>query len=107
MLGELERDHGITHLAMEASSHALDQQRLAGVTFEAAGFTNLTQDHLDYHATMETYFQAKTKLFEERLDAHGVAVVNAHDSWGGRISSAMSARGTRVILYGEARDAAD
>ena len=107
MLGELERVHGVTHLAMEASSHALDQQRLAGVTFDAAGFTNLTQDHLDYHASMETYFRAKAKLFEERLKIDGVAVVNVRDSWGSQIASGMKARGTKVISYGEASDNAD
>ena len=107
MLGELERVHGVTHLAMEASSHALDQQRLAGVTFDAAGFTNLTQDHLDYHASMEAYFQAKARLFDERLKADGVAVVNLRDPWGAQIASAMRARGTRLILYGEASDNAD
>jgi UDP-N-acetylmuramoyl-L-alanyl-D-glutamate--2,6-diaminopimelate ligase len=107
MLGELERVHGVTHLAMEASSHALDQQRLAGVTIDAAGFTNLTQDHLDYHASMEAYFRAKVGLFDERLRTDGVAVINARDTWGAQITSAMRARGTKVISYGEATDNAD
>jgi len=107
MLGELERRHGITHLAMEASSHALDQQRLAGVTFDAAGFTNLTQDHLDYHETMEAYFRAKVKLFDERLRTDGVAVINVSDTYGVQIASAMRARGTKVISYDEASDNAD
>lgn len=107
MLGELERVHGVTHLAMEASSHALDQQRLAGVSFEAAGFTNLTQDHLDYHASMDAYFSAKARLFEERLNTDGVAVVNVRDPWGARIAAAMKARGNRVISYGEVADKAD
>ena len=75
MLGELERGHGVTHLAMEASSHALDQHRLAGVTFDAVGFTNLTQDHLDYHQTMEAYFQAKLRLFTEHLKADGIVII--------------------------------
>src|ERR1017187_4065532 len=107
MLAELEHVHGVTHLAMEASSHALDQQRLAGVTFDAVGFTNLTQDHLDYHTSMETYFEAKARLFEERLKADGVAVINVSDTWGGQIASSMRARGTRVISYGEASGNAD
>jgi UDP-N-acetylmuramoyl-L-alanyl-D-glutamate--2,6-diaminopimelate ligase len=102
MLGELERAHGVTHLAMEASSHALDQQRLAGVTFDAAGFTNLTQDHLDYHASMQAYFQAKLKLFNERLKTDGVAVVNTRDASGVQIAAAMRSRGTSVITYGNA-----
>ncbi|MGP1675832.1 MAG: UDP-N-acetylmuramoyl-L-alanyl-D-glutamate--2,6-diaminopimelate ligase [Burkholderiales bacterium] len=107
MLGELERAHGVTHLAMEASSHALDQQRLAGITFDAAGFTNLTQDHLDYHPSMEAYFQAKMRLFKERLKTDGVAVINTRDASGVRIAAAMKARSTRVISYGEAGGGAD
>jgi UDP-N-acetylmuramoyl-L-alanyl-D-glutamate--2,6-diaminopimelate ligase len=107
MLGELERAHGVTHLAMEASSHALDQQRLAGVTFDAAGFTNLTQDHLDYHASMEDYFQAKMRLFTERLKADGVAVINTRDLQGIRVAAAMRERSTRVISYGETSGGAD
>ncbi|MEK6372560.1 MAG: UDP-N-acetylmuramoyl-L-alanyl-D-glutamate--2,6-diaminopimelate ligase [Acidobacteriota bacterium] len=107
MLGELANAHGITHLAMEASSHALDQQRLAGLSFDAAGFTNLTQDHLDYHGTMDAYFQAKTKLFDERLKPGGAAIINIHTSWGNKIAAAMATRGVRVISYGEPSDAAD
>jgi len=102
MLGELERAHGVTHLAMEASSHALDQQRLAGVTVDAAGFTNLTQDHLDYHPSMQAYFQAKLRLFNERLKTDGVAVINTRDASGMQIASAMRSRGTRIISYGDA-----
>ncbi|MBE0614195.1 MAG: UDP-N-acetylmuramoyl-L-alanyl-D-glutamate--2,6-diaminopimelate ligase [Burkholderiales bacterium] len=107
MLGELERAHGVTHLAMEASSHALDQQRLAGLTFDAAGFTNLTQDHLDYHPSMQAYFHAKLRLFNERLKSDGVAVINTRDTFGSRIAAEMRSRGTRVIAYGEAGGDAD
>ena len=107
MLGELERAHGVTHLAMEASSHALDQQRLAGITFDAAGFTNLTQDHLDYHPSMDAYLQAKTRLFNDRLKANGVAVINTRDPAGTPIASAMRTRGSKVISYGEAGGDAD
>jgi UDP-N-acetylmuramoyl-L-alanyl-D-glutamate--2,6-diaminopimelate ligase len=107
MLGELERAHGVTHLALEASSHALDQQRLAGVTFDAAGFTNLTQDHLDYHPSMDAYFQAKMRLFTERLKTHGVAVINTRDPSGIQIAAAMRSRSTSVISYGEAGSGAD
>lgn len=107
MLNELATMHRITHLAMEASSHALNQQRLAGLSFDAAGFTNLTQDHLDYHATMEDYFRAKASLFSEGLKSGGVAVVNVHDSWGRQIASAEEEGGVRVISYGEAGDDAD
>ncbi|MBI5921797.1 MAG: UDP-N-acetylmuramoyl-L-alanyl-D-glutamate--2,6-diaminopimelate ligase [Betaproteobacteria bacterium] len=102
MLGELERVHRVTHLAMEASSHALDQHRLAGVTFDAVGFTNLTQDHLDYHLSMEAYFQAKLRLFTEHLKADGVAVVNTRDPSGVQVAAAMRSKKIRVIAYGEA-----
>ena len=66
---------GVTHLALEASSHGIDQRRLDGVTLTAAGFTNLTQDHLDYHGTMDAYRAAKLRLFEALLPrgAHGGA----------------------------------
>ena len=67
---------GIDHVAMEASSHGLDQHRLHGLKFAAAGFTNLTQDHLDYHGTMDRYLAAKARLFHELCD--GPAVVNAN-----------------------------
>ncbi|TRZ69412.1 MAG: UDP-N-acetylmuramoyl-L-alanyl-D-glutamate--2,6-diaminopimelate ligase [Rhodocyclaceae bacterium] len=107
MLGELERAHGVTHLAMEASSHALDQQRLAGVTFDAAGFTNLTQDHLDYHQSMEAYFQAKMRLFTAHLKADGVAVVNTRDPSGLQVAAAMRAKKIRIISYGEAGSGAE
>jgi UDP-N-acetylmuramoyl-L-alanyl-D-glutamate--2,6-diaminopimelate ligase len=74
------RDDGITAVAMEVSSHALDLGRVGGVRFDAAVFTNLSQDHLDHHGTMERYFEAKASLFtEERTDR---AVVNLDDRWG-------------------------
>lgn len=69
-------DLGIKSVAMEVSSHSLDQHRVDGVTFDAAVFTNLTRDHLDYHGTMEAYFSAKARLIE-RLSADGSAIVNA------------------------------
>ncbi len=70
---------GCSCLAMEASSHGLSQYRLHGLNIQAAGFTNLTHDHLDYHGTMENYLQAKMKLFTEILPKDGVAVLNADD----------------------------
>ena len=78
--------------AMEVSSHALDQQRVAGCHFAAAVFTNLTQDHLDYHPSMEDYFAAKAKLFApERLQ--GGAVVNIDDPWGERLAAQLRQAG--------------
>jgi UDP-N-acetylmuramoyl-L-alanyl-D-glutamate--2,6-diaminopimelate ligase len=68
---------GITHLAMEASSHGIDQRRLDGVRLEAAAFTNLGRDHLDYHGTVEAYRTAKLRLFDTLLPEDGAAVINA------------------------------
>ncbi|HVJ54505.1 MAG TPA: UDP-N-acetylmuramoyl-L-alanyl-D-glutamate--2,6-diaminopimelate ligase [Aliidongia sp.] len=76
VLAELARDR-VDHLVMEASSHGLDQYRLDGVRIAAAAFTNLTQDHLDYHGTMAAYLAAKLRLFEHVLAPGGVAVINA------------------------------
>src|SRR6185312_8069060 len=70
-------DEGVTHLAMEASSHGLDQRRLDGVRLDAAAFTNLTRDHLDYHQTMEAYLAAKLRLFDLLLPEGAGAVVDA------------------------------
>jgi UDP-N-acetylmuramoyl-L-alanyl-D-glutamate--2,6-diaminopimelate ligase len=74
--------------AMEVSSHALDQQRVAGCHFSGAVFTNLTQDHLDYHPSMQAYFEAKARLFTEPLLA-GDAVVNGDDPWGAQLVSRL------------------
>ena len=73
-LDELARD-GVTHLAIEASSHGLDQHRLDGVRIAAGGFTNISRDHLDYHPTIEAYLAAKLRLFD-RPAAGGGAVVD-------------------------------
>jgi UDP-N-acetylmuramoyl-L-alanyl-D-glutamate--2,6-diaminopimelate ligase len=78
-------DAGTDTVVMEVSSHALDQERVHGLTFRACGFTNLSRDHLDYHADMEAYFQAKRKLFIDNLSPGGVAVVNGDDTYAARI----------------------
>ena len=70
---------GVDHVAMEASSHGLDQRRLEGVTFRAAAFTNLSHDHLDYHANLEAYRDAKLRLFTDLLAPRGAAVINIDD----------------------------
>jgi UDP-N-acetylmuramoyl-L-alanyl-D-glutamate--2,6-diaminopimelate ligase len=80
------RDTGVTTVAMEVSSHALDQGRVGGVTFDAAVFTNLSQDHLDHHGSMEAYFAAKASLFTE--DRAKQAVLNLDDAWGRRLLDA-------------------
>jgi UDP-N-acetylmuramoyl-L-alanyl-D-glutamate--2,6-diaminopimelate ligase len=78
-------DAGIDTVVMEVSSHALAQQRVHGLVFRAAAFTNLTRDHLDYHKDVEDYFQAKRRLFTEFLSSGGVAVVNGDDTFANRI----------------------
>lgn len=98
--------NGVTHAAMEASSHGLAQKRLDAVDLTAAAFTNITRDHLDYHADFEDYFQAKAGLFSRVLRPDGVAVLNADDSSSKRIAALSSARGGRLILVGRA-EAAD
>lgn len=97
--------NGITHAAMEASSHGLDQRRLDGVTLKAAGFTNFTQDHLDYHHTFEAYFDAKAGLFSRVLPEDGSAVVNLDDPKGVEMAAIARARGCNVITVG--RDGGD
>ena len=97
--------NGITHGAMEASSHGLDQRRLDGVTLKAAGFTNFTQDHLDYHETFEAYFDAKAGLFARVLPEDGVAVINIDDPKGVEVAAIAKARGCAVITVG--RDGGD
>ena len=97
--------YGITHAAMEASSHGLDQRRLDGVTLTAAGFTNFTQDHLDYHETFEAYFDAKAGLFARVLPQDGTAVINIDDPKGIDMAAIAKARGCEVITVG--RDGGD
>ncbi len=77
------RDGRVTTVAMEVSSHALDQERVGGVTFDASVFTNLSQDHLDHHGSMESYFAAKASLFAEGRTER--ALVNLDDPWGRRL----------------------
>lgn len=102
-LDQLAAD-GITHLAMEASSHGLDQRRLDGVRLSAGAFINLGHDHLDYHGTMEAYFQAKLRLWDLLPDG-APAVVNLDGAKGVAAAEAARARGIRVIGVGQAGDA--
>lgn len=97
---------GVTHLAMEASSHGLDQKRLDGVRLAAAGFTSFSQDHLDYHHDFETYFAAKSGLFDRVLGEDGIVVANLDDAGGARVAAEAIARGQEVIGIGRAGDAA-
>lgn len=91
------RAEGVTHGAMEASSHGLDQRRMEAVDLAAAGFTNLTQDHLDYHGTMAAYFAAKARLFTELLESGRVAVINVDDAHGAELAEMCRARGIEVL----------
>jgi UDP-N-acetylmuramoyl-L-alanyl-D-glutamate--2,6-diaminopimelate ligase len=93
---------GVTHLAMEASSHGLEQRRLDGVRLAAAAFTNLGRDHLDYHRTVEDYFAAKLRLFDTLLPAGRPVVVNADDAYAPRVIAAAEQRGQHVISTGRA-----
>ncbi|MCC6574352.1 MAG: UDP-N-acetylmuramoyl-L-alanyl-D-glutamate--2,6-diaminopimelate ligase [Planctomycetes bacterium] len=89
------RDNGLKACAMEVSSHALDQDRCAALSFEGAVFTNLTHEHLDYHKDMESYFTAKARLFE-LLAADGTGVVNLDNSFGERMAGKANGRALRV-----------
>ena len=91
---------GITHLAMEASSHGLDQFRLDGVTLKAAAFTNLGRDHLDYHPDMESYFAAKLRLFEVLLPKGLPAIVNLDGDRGAEAAVAAGFAGRAVFTIG-------
>ncbi len=93
--------HDIQRLALEASSHGLDQYRLDGVRVSAAAFTNLGRDHLDYHRSVATYLEAKVRLFSELLIEGGAAVINADDPYADTFRQACHARGIRVLSYGQ------
>ncbi len=92
---------GVTHLALEASSHGIDQRRLDGVSLKAAAFTNLTQDHLDYHGDMEAYRAAKLRLFETLLPRGRTAVLNADSDAYSSFAAASIMSGLGVMGVGE------
>jgi len=99
LLADLAR-RGVTHLALEASSHGLEQRRLDGVNLTAAGFLNLTQDHLDYHQTMDAYRAAKLRLFEELPPAGRTAVLNADSDACPAFAAASRQHGLKVFTVG-------
>jgi UDP-N-acetylmuramoyl-L-alanyl-D-glutamate--2,6-diaminopimelate ligase len=92
----------VDHVALEASSHGLDQYRLDGVHIRAAAFTNLTRDHLDYHRTEEAYIAAKLRLFTEVMSADGIAVINMDAPHGETFALAAKRAGRRVWRVGRA-----
>jgi UDP-N-acetylmuramoyl-L-alanyl-D-glutamate--2,6-diaminopimelate ligase len=91
---------GVTHLALEASSHGLDQHRLDGVRIAAGAFTNLSRDHLDYHPTIEAYLAAKLRLFEELIAPNGTAVIDVDDCYAGQVVAAAKKRGLKIMTVG-------
>lgn len=91
---------GFDHFVFEASSHGLAQYRLHGAKVTVAGFTNLTQDHLDYHGSMEAYFEAKSKLFTQVLVKGGTAVINANSPYAQSLILLAQSHGVNVLTYG-------
>jgi UDP-N-acetylmuramoyl-L-alanyl-D-glutamate--2,6-diaminopimelate ligase len=100
ILAELVKDD-VTHLALEASSHGLEQRRLDGVHLAAAAFTNISRDHLDYHASFEDYFAVKLHLFRELLPPGAPAIVDVDSDGGKRVAEIAKSRGQRLITIGE------
>jgi UDP-N-acetylmuramoyl-L-alanyl-D-glutamate--2,6-diaminopimelate ligase len=101
LLAQLKND-GVDHLAIEASSHGLDQHRLDGLKICACGFTNITRDHMDYHPSFDHYLAAKLRLFLEVVQDDGLAVVNADAEHAGRFIDAAKKRGLSLITVGKA-----
>ncbi|NLW30938.1 MAG: UDP-N-acetylmuramoyl-L-alanyl-D-glutamate--2,6-diaminopimelate ligase [Fibrobacter sp.] len=90
-------------LVMEVSSHSLFLDRICGLQFDIAVWTNLTQDHLDFHVTMESYYQAKKRLFTNNLKKNGTAVINIDDKWGMRLAGEINDK--RIMTYGRSSSA--
>lgn len=91
---------GVTHLALEASSHGLDQHRLDGVRVAVGGFTNLSRDHLDYHPSVEAYLQAKLRLFDDLVAPNGTAVIVTDHAHAATVVAAASVRGLKILDVG-------
>jgi UDP-N-acetylmuramoyl-L-alanyl-D-glutamate--2,6-diaminopimelate ligase len=98
-LDELVRD-GVTHLAIEASSHGLDQHRLDGVRIAAGGFTNISRDHLDYHPTLEDYLAAKLRLFSDLVQPRGAAVIDVDHEHADAVVAAAKQKRLRLLTVG-------
>ncbi|GAA4028343.1 UDP-N-acetylmuramoyl-L-alanyl-D-glutamate--2,6-diaminopimelate ligase [Sphingomonas rosea] len=98
---------GISHVAFEASSHGLDQYRSEGLPVAAAAFTNFSRDHLDYHGTMEAYFEAKMRLFDEVVADDGAAVVWTGDPKSGDVIERARRRGLRLLTVGPGGETID
>ena len=100
ILARLAKD-GVTHLALEASSHGLQQRRIDGVKLVAGAFTNISRDHLDYHASFEDYFAQKLRLFRELLPRGATAVIDADSEGGTRVAEEAKACGLELISVGQ------
>ena len=94
-------DMGVKHLALEASSHGLEQNRLDGLKICVGAFTNFSQDHLDYHKTFEAYFAAKMRLFDELICPGCAAVINADCPEADKVRQHAEKRGARIVMVGE------
>ena len=103
-LYSLENEN-ISHLALEASSHGLDQFRLDGVKFSAAIFTNLSHDHLDYHKNIENYFKSKKRLFTEILNNNSAVAINIDDTFGKRLFNEIKNKNHIILTDGQSLDA--
>lgn len=103
LLDDLARS-GVTHAAMEASSHGLDQRRLDGVRLSAGAFTNLGRDHMDYHPTVDEYFAAKLRLFDQLLPKGAPAVIFSDDPWSEATAAHARAAGLMVLTVGRHGD---
>ncbi len=95
---------GITHLALEASSHGLDQNRLDGIHIVAGAFTNLSRDHMDYHPTIAHYLAAKMRLFDTLIDPSGTAVINVDHDYADQVVAAARKRKLNVLTVGRSGD---
>jgi UDP-N-acetylmuramoyl-L-alanyl-D-glutamate--2,6-diaminopimelate ligase len=92
---------GVTHAIFEASSHGLDQYRIAGIPVGVVAFTNLSRDHLDYHGSMENYFEAKMRLFDEIASDTATAIIWADDAWSDKAVARAKVRDLNLITVGE------
>ncbi len=98
-------DEGVTHAALEASSHGLDQERLTGIVLKAAAFLNLTRDHLDYHGTMDAYAAAKLRIFGELLPEGGAAVLNIDAAYADAAKTIIAKRRQKLITVSSRKSA--
>ncbi len=100
LIDQITREENISHLAIEASSHGLEQRRQDGLIIKAAGFTNITQDHLDYHGTMEEYFAQKLRLFSQLVVKGGIAVIDPETAGAKTVMETAQTAGLKLFTVG-------